>query len=155
MTPGAGRQHLRELTADIEGLVGAELPARRMMQVEVDERPLEGVLLTLLAAVTPHQFVERQVAARDQDHGVDGQQKGLPPVAAAADHHVALLLPALWGTRVSSGTVSKLNQTVYKHIEAWRNRSIEGEFPYVYLDGVVLKRSWAVEVRNVSVHADT
>ena len=94
MTPGAGRQHLRELTADIEGLVGAELPARRMMQVEVDEQPLEGVLLALLVAVTPHQFVERQVAARDQDHGVDGQQKGLPPVAAAADHHVALLLPA-------------------------------------------------------------
>ena len=69
MTPGAGRQqlvlhraqqHLRELTADIEGLVGAELPARRMMQVEVDERPLEGVLLALLAAVTPHQFVERR-----------------------------------------------------------------------------------------------
>ena len=26
-----------------------------------------------------------------------------------------------------------------------------GEFPYVYLDGVVLKRSWAGEVRNISV----
>lgn len=29
--------------------------------------------------------------------------------------------------------------------------AIEGEFPYVYLGGVVLKRSWAGEVRNVSV----
>ena len=29
--------------------------------------------------------------------------------------------------------------------------TIEGEFPYVYLDGVVLKRSWAGEVRNVSL----
>ncbi|MEJ2632715.1 MAG: IS256 family transposase [Acidihalobacter sp.] len=58
---------------------------------------------------------------------------------------------ALWGTRVSSGTVSKLNQKVYKHIEAWRKRPIEGEYPYVYLDGLVLKRSWAGEVRNVSV----
>ena len=27
--------------------------------------------------------------------------------------------------------------------EAWRNRPIEGEHPYVYLDGIVLKRSWA------------
>lgn len=54
-------------------------------------------------------------------------------------------------TRVSSGTVSKLNQKVYKHIETWRNRLIEGEHPYVYLDGVVLKRSWAGKVRNVSV----
>jgi hypothetical protein len=32
-----------------------------------------------------------------------------------------------------------------------RNRAIEGEFPYLFLDGVVLKRSWAGEVRNVSV----
>ncbi len=38
-----------------------------------------------------------------------------------------------------------------RHIEAWRNREIEGEFPYLFLDGVVLKRSWAGEVRNVSV----
>ena len=58
---------------------------------------------------------------------------------------------ALWGTRVSSGTVSRLNQKIYRHIEAWRNRKIEGEFPDLLLDGVVLKRSWAGEVRNVSV----
>jgi transposase-like protein len=57
----------------------------------------------------------------------------------------------LWGTRVSSGTVSRLNQKIYRHIEASRNRNIEGEFPYLFLDGVVLKRSWAGEVRNVSV----
>jgi putative transposase len=47
--------------------------------------------------------------------------------------------------------VSRLNQKIYRHIEAWRNRKIEGEFPYLFLDGVVLKRSWAGEVRNVSV----
>jgi putative transposase len=58
---------------------------------------------------------------------------------------------ALWGTRVSSGTVSRLNQKIYRHIEAWRNRKIEADFPYLFLDGVVLKRSWAGEVRNVSV----
>ncbi len=49
---------------------------------------------------------------------------------------------ALWVTRVSSGTISKLNQRIYRQIEEWRNRPIEGDFPYVYLDGVVLKRSW-------------
>ena len=60
MAPGAGRQqlvldraqqHLRDLAADVEGLIGAEPPARRVMQVEVDQRPLEGVLLALLPAV--------------------------------------------------------------------------------------------------------
>jgi transposase-like protein len=29
--------------------------------------------------------------------------------------------------------------------------SIEGEHPYVYLDGIVMKRSWAGEVCNVSL----
>ena len=42
-------------------------------------------------------------------------------------------------------------QEDYGTIEAWRNRPIEGEHPYVYLDGIVLKRSWAGEVRNVSL----
>jgi transposase-like protein len=58
---------------------------------------------------------------------------------------------ALWGTRVSPSTVSDLNKKIYGTIEAWRHRPIEGEHPYVYLDGIVLKRSWAGEVRNVSL----
>lgn len=47
--------------------------------------------------------------------------------------------------------VSKLNQKVYGQIEAWRNRKIEGRYPYVYLDGVILKRTWSGEVRNLSM----
>ncbi|GAB3313153.1 hypothetical protein GCM10027428_13020 [Haliea atlantica] len=72
-------------------------------------------------------------------------------LAGVSVRRVEDITEALWGTRVSSGTVSKLNKKVYKHIEAWRNRPIQGEYPYVYLDGIVLKRSWAGEVRNVSV----
>ena len=72
-------------------------------------------------------------------------------LAGVSVRRVEDITEALWGTRVSSGTVSNLNQKVYKHIEAWRNRPIDGEYPYVYLDGIVLKRSWAGEVRNVSV----
>ena len=58
---------------------------------------------------------------------------------------------ALWGTRVSPSTVSELNQKIYAQIDAWRNRPIEGEHAYVYLDGIWLKRSWGGEVRNVAV----
>lgn len=72
-------------------------------------------------------------------------------LAGVSVRRVEDITEALWGTRVSSGTVSRLNQKIYRHIEAWRNRAIEGEHPYVYLDGVVLKRSWAGEVKNVSV----
>ena len=72
-------------------------------------------------------------------------------LAGVSVRRVEDITEALWGTRVSSSTVSRLNQRIYRHIEAWRNREITGEFPYVYLDGVVLKRSWAGEVRNISV----
>jgi hypothetical protein len=44
-----------------------------------------------------------------------------------------------------------LNKKNYQHIEAWQNWPIEGEHPYVYLEGIVLKRSCAGDVRNVSV----
>jgi transposase-like protein len=57
----------------------------------------------------------------------------------------------LWGTRVSASAVSELNQKIYVKIEEWRERPLEGEYPYVYLDGVWLKRSWGGETRNVSV----
>ncbi len=42
---------------------------------------------------------------------------------------------ALWGMRVSAGTVSDLNQKMYEWIETWRNRPTEGVCPYVDLDG--------------------
>ena len=45
---------------------------------------------------------------------------------------------ALWGTRVSPSTVSNLNKKIYAKIETWRNRRIEGEHPYLYLDGIVI-----------------
>jgi putative transposase len=72
-------------------------------------------------------------------------------LAGVSVRRVEDITEALWGTRVSSGTISRLNQKIYRHIEAWRNREIVGEFPYLYLDGVILKRSWAGEVKNVSV----
>lgn len=72
-------------------------------------------------------------------------------LAGVSVRRVEDITEALWGTKVSPSTVSKLNQKIYKHIERWRTQAIEGEHPYVYLDGVVLKRSWGGEVRNVSV----
>src|SRR4029078_6808845 len=42
-------------------------------------------------------------------------------------------------------------EDLYVKIECWRNRRIEGEHPYLYLDGIVMKRTWAGEVRDVSL----
>ena len=74
-------------------------------------------------------------------------------LAGVSVRRVEDITEALWGTRVSSGTVSKLNQKVYKHIERWRNQELEGEYAYVYLDGLLLKRSWGGEICNVSLLA--
>lgn len=72
-------------------------------------------------------------------------------LAGVSVRRVEDITEALWGTKVSPGTISNLNKKVYEKIEDWRNSPIEEEFPYVYLDGIVLKRSWAGEVSNVSV----
>jgi putative transposase len=72
-------------------------------------------------------------------------------LAGVSVRRVEDITQALWGTRVSPGTVSNLNKKIYERIEKWRNRPIEGSFPYVYLDGIVLKRTWADQVRNISV----
>jgi len=72
-------------------------------------------------------------------------------LAGVSVRRVEDITEALWGARVSAGTVSHLNQKMYERIEAWRNRRIEKIYPYVYLDGISLKRTWGGEVRNVSV----
>jgi len=72
-------------------------------------------------------------------------------LAGVSVRRVEDITEALWGMRVSAGTVSDLNQKMYERIETWRNRPIEGAYPYVYLDGISLKRTWGGEVRNVAV----
>lgn len=72
-------------------------------------------------------------------------------LAGVSVRRVEDITEALWGTRVSPGTVSNLNRKIYAQIEAWRQRPIEGRHPYLYLDGIVMKRTWAGEVRNVSL----
>jgi putative transposase len=72
-------------------------------------------------------------------------------LAGVSVRRVEDITEALWGTRVSPSTVSELNQKIYKQIEEWRNRRIEGRYTYVYLDGIWLNRSWGGSVEKVSV----
>jgi transposase-like protein len=72
-------------------------------------------------------------------------------LAGVSVRRVEDITQALWGTKVSPSTVSRLNQQIYEKIDEWRNRPIVGEFAYVFVDGIVLKRTWADEVRNVSI----
>jgi len=72
-------------------------------------------------------------------------------LAGVSVRRVEDITEALWGTKVSPGTVSNLNKKAYENIERWRNRALTGEYPYVYLDGIYLKRNWGGEYENVSI----
>ena len=72
-------------------------------------------------------------------------------LAGVSVRRVEDITEALWGTRVSSGTISNLNQKAYENIEKWRCRPLTGNYAYVYVDGIYLKRSWGGEVQNVSI----
>lgn len=72
-------------------------------------------------------------------------------LAGVSMRRVEDITEALWGTRVSASAVSGMAQKVYGQIEAWRSRKLTGEYAYVYLDGIWLKRSWGGEMKNVAV----
>lgn len=57
----------------------------------------------------------------------------------------------LWGSSVSASTVSNLNEKAFEAVEAWRSRPLERAYPYVYVDGIYLKRSWGGSYENVAV----
>ena len=57
----------------------------------------------------------------------------------------------LWGSSVSAATVSNLNEKAFASVEEWRNRPLERAYPYVYVDGIYLKRSWGGSYENVAV----
>ena len=50
-------------------------------------------------------------------------------LAGVSVRRVEDITEALWGMRVSPSTVSELNQKIYVHIDAWRSRPLEGEYP--------------------------
>jgi len=72
-------------------------------------------------------------------------------LAGVSVRRVEDITEALWGTKVSAGTVSQLNKKAYGHIETWRNRPLQGKYPYVYVDGIYLKRNWGGEYENVAI----
>jgi len=61
-------------------------------------------------------------------------------LAGVSVRRVEDITEALWGSKVSPATISELNKKSYVHIEAWRNRPLQGgRHPYVYVDGIYLR----------------
>ena len=73
-------------------------------------------------------------------------------LAGVSVRRVEDITEALWGSKVSPATISELNKKAYVHIEDWRNRPLQGgHYPYVYVDGIYLRRNWGGEYENVAV----
>lgn len=73
-------------------------------------------------------------------------------LAGVSVRRVEDITEALWGSKVSPATVSELNKKAYVHIEDWRNRPLQGgKYPYVYVDGIYLRRNWGGEYENVAI----
>ena len=65
-------------------------------------------------------------------------------LAGVSVRRVEDITEALWGSKVSPSTISELNKKAYVHIE-------DGRYPYVYVDGIYLRRNWGGEFENVAV----
>ena len=73
-------------------------------------------------------------------------------LAGVSVRRVEDITEALWGSKVSPSTISELNKKAYVHIEDWRNRPLQGgRYPYVYVDGIYLRRNWGGEFENVAI----
>lgn len=57
----------------------------------------------------------------------------------------------LWGSTVSAATVSNLNERAFEAVEEWRSRPLSQKYPYVFVDGIYLKRAWGGSFENVAV----
>ena len=73
-------------------------------------------------------------------------------LAGVSVRRVEDITEALWGTKVSPATISNLNKKAYGHIEQWRSRPLSGDYPYVYVDGVYLKRCWGGRGGSECIH---
>lgn len=57
----------------------------------------------------------------------------------------------LWGASVSASTVSNLNEKAFEAVEECRCRPLTCAYPYVFVDGIYLKRAWGGSFENVAV----
>lgn len=71
-------------------------------------------------------------------------------LAGASTRRIEDVSEILRGSSVSAATVPNLNERAFEAVEAWRNRPLERAHPYVYVDGIHLKRRWGGSCENVA-----
>lgn len=74
-------------------------------------------------------------------------------LAGVSTRRVEDVSEALRGASASAATASNLNGKALGSVEAWRSRPLARACPYVYVDGIYLKRAWGGAYENVPVMA--
>lgn len=64
---------------------------------------------------------------------------------------VAAVTEALSGKRVGKDAVSRITARLEEQVQAWRERKLEEEYPYLYLDATYLKANWGGRVVSVAL----
>lgn len=72
-------------------------------------------------------------------------------LAGVSTRRIEDVSEVLWGSSVSAATVSNLNDKAFEAVEEWRSRPLTCTYPYVFIDGIYLKRSWGGAFENVAV----
>ena len=72
-------------------------------------------------------------------------------LAGVSIRRVESITEILWGQKVSTETISNLNQKCFAQIEEWRSRKLTEKYPYVFVDGIFLKRCCGGSFENASV----
>ena len=72
-------------------------------------------------------------------------------LAGVSTRQVGDISQLLWGDRMPSQTLSDKLKRVYADIDAWRERPLEQEYAYLFMDGVWHKRCWGGSVENAGI----
>ena len=72
-------------------------------------------------------------------------------LAGVSTRRIEDVSETLWGSGVSAATVPDLNEKAFASVGERGSRPLERAYPYVYVDGIYLKRSWGGAYENVAV----
>lgn len=72
-------------------------------------------------------------------------------LSGISTRRISDITEALCDTTVSASKQSRLNKRVYERLEAFINRSLDNYYPYLYVDGMVIKSRMSGKTENISL----
>lgn len=159
---GAGEEdrqgHLNGLLEEADDLVGAERYERTADREAYRAGHYERKLATTSGEVTIRmpglkcmRFATAVIEPHRKRETSAGETMMEMYLAGVSTRRIEDVSEILRSSSVSAATVSNLNEKTFASVEAWCNRPLEGAYPYVYVDGIYLKRSLGGSYANVAV----